>query len=263
MNESDDKSERKNKKRGSHLPNELIFMPNADKSNHEKWTKGRCIMNFPKPYRMVLCGSPGSGKTNMIYNVILRAKPAFERIYVFHPDAESREYSLLGEHVEMLTEMPTPTFCDPEFKNLLILDDICFKNLSKIDKGYLDRLTGYTSTHRNLCVIITAQDSFNIAPSVRRNASIFMLWRNSPDISSLATLSSRVGLNADKLFSIFDTCMKEGSRDSLCLDLTMGSPAPMRINGFKKIQSIKQLDDAKKKRESKFAVAGGEHPPRG
>jgi hypothetical protein len=246
-------SERKKSKKEK-LPNELVYMPNKDKQNHERWTKNRCIMNFPKPYRMVLCGSPGSGKTNFIYNVIMRADPPFERLFVFHPDSESLEYSLLGEHVEMLTEMPIPTFCDPSVKNLLILDDICFKNLSKIDKANLDRLTGYTSTHRNCTVIITAQDSFNIAPSVRRNASIFVLWKNSPDLSSLATLASRVGLNAKTLFNIFDTCMKEGSRDSLCLDLTMNSPAAMRINGFKKIQSTKQIDESKKNRMNKFSM---------
>jgi hypothetical protein len=235
--------------------NELIYLPNPDKQNAEKWYKGRNLMNFPKPYRMLLMGSPGSGKTNFIHNVILRANPPFEKIYVFHPDAfESKEYSVLGDHVQMLDSMPDKLFCDPSIRNLLILDDIEYKNLNKIDKGSLDRLTGYTSTHRNLCVLLTAQDSYNVPPSVRRNANIFVLWKNSPDLTSLASVASKVSMNADKLFSIFNSCMTEGSRDSLTIDLTMKTPAPMRINGYKKIQQVGDLEKSKKERESKFKM---------
>jgi hypothetical protein len=236
-------------KKKDKLPKELIFLPNPDKRNHESWSNGRDLLDFPKPYRMVLFGNPRSGKTCFIHNVIMRAEPAFEKIYVFHPDPESREYAMLGDHVEMLESMPDKLFCDPKLKNLLILDDIEYKNLSKVDKASLDRLTGYTSTHRNCSVMLTAQDAFNIPASVRRNSNIFILWRNVPDLNSLAQVATKVGLTADKLFAIFNSCMP-GQRDSLCLDLTQGTPAPMRVNAYKKIQ---QIDDKKKSRLSKFA----------
>jgi hypothetical protein len=230
------------------LPKEMIFFPNPDKKGHEKWTPGRDLLDFPKPYRMVLFGNPNSGKTAYITNIIMRAEPAFDKIYVFHPDPESREYAMLGDHVEMLDEMPDKLFCNPKLKNLLILDDIEYKNLSKVDKASLDRLTGYTSTHRNCCVILTAQDAFNIPPSVRRNANIFFLWKNVPDLNSLAQVATKVGLTADKLFSIFNSCMP-GQRDSLCLDLTQGTPAPMRVNGYKRIA---QISDKKKTRDTEY-----------
>jgi hypothetical protein len=238
------------KKDKDKLPNELIFLKNRDKDNHESWSNGRNLLNFPKPYRMLLFGSPNSGKTNFIHNVIMRADPPFEKIYVFHPDSQSREYAMLGDHIEMLESMPDKLFCDPKLKNLLILDDIEYKNLSKVDKASLDRLTGYTSTHRNCSVMLTSQDAINVPPSVRRNSNIFVLYKNVPDLNSLAQVASKISLTADKLFSIFNSCMPN-QRDSLCIDLTQGTPAKMRINGFKKIQEI---DDSKKKsRLSKFA----------
>jgi hypothetical protein len=232
------------------LPQELIYLPNADKiDSHEKWYKGRDLLNFPKPFRMLCFGSPGSGKTNFIHNVIMRASPAYDKIYILHPDPESKEYAMLGSHVEMLDEMPDKLFCDPKLKNLLILDDIEYKNLSKEHKASLDRLTGYTSTHRNCCVILTAQDSINVPASVRRNTNIFVLYKNVPDLNSLAQVATKVGLSADKLFSIFDTCM-EGQRDSLCIDLTAESPAKMRVNGYKKIREVSE--GVKKNRNAKY-----------
>jgi hypothetical protein len=231
--------------------NQLIYFPNADKKNHEKWHKGRDLMDFPKPYRMLLFGSPNSGKTNFIFNIIMLAEPAFDKIYILHPDPDSQEYAMLKDHVEMLTEIPDKLFCDPKLKNLLILDDIEYKNLSKIDKANFDRLSGYTSTHRNCSLLITSQDAINVPASVRRNTSIFILYKNVPDLNSLAQVATKVGLSADKLFSIFDTCM-EGQRDSLCIDLTAESPAKMRVNGYKKI--IEVSDEIKKNRNAKYEL---------
>tara|TARA_R110000744_G_scaffold206441_4_gene325028 strand:+ start:1048 stop:1767 length:720 start_codon:yes stop_codon:yes gene_type:complete len=236
-------------KKQKNLPNELIFLPNADKQSHEKWKDGRNLLNFPKPYRMLLFGSPGSGKTNFIHNVIMRADPPFEKIYVFHPDPESREYAMLGNHVEMLDSMPSKLFCDPKLKNLLILDDIEYKNLNKEDKASFDRLSGYTSTHRNCSLMITSQDAINVPASVRRNTNIFILYKNVPDLNSLAQIASKVGLNADKLFSIFDNCM-QGQRDNLTIDLTQGSPAKFRVNGFRKIKEVSASN--KKERLTKY-----------
>jgi hypothetical protein len=233
------------------LPAELIYLPNSDKLSHEKWYKGRDLLNFPKPYRMLLFGSPNSGKTNFIMNVVMRADPPFQKIYILHPDPESKEYSMLGDHVEMLEEIPDKLFCDPKLKNLLILDDIEYKNLSKEHKASFDRLSGYTSTHRNCSLLITSQDAINVPASVRRNTSIFVLYKNVPDLNSLAQVATKVGLSADKLFSIFETCM-HNQRDSLCIDLTAESPAKMRVNGYKKIREVSE--GVSKKRNAKYEL---------
>jgi hypothetical protein len=76
-----------------------------------------------------------------------------------------------------------------------------------------------------------------------------VLYKNVPDLNSLASVATKVGLSADKLFSIFDTCM-EGQRDSLCIDLTANSPAKMRVNGYKKIREVSE--GVKKNRNAKY-----------
>ena len=63
------------------LPNRLIAVPNADKGFHEKWTRGRGMLNFPHPFR------------GAIKNIIMHADPPFEEIKVIHCDPEyTQEY---------------------------------------------------------------------------------------------------------------------------------------------------------------------------
>ena len=213
--------------------NQLVFLKNKDKDFHEKWYQGRNLLNIPHPFRAILFGSPNSGKTNMIFNLIMRSNPAFEKIYVLHPDPESVEYSVLGDHCEMLSEIPEIDFCDKDLKNLLIVDDIELKTLKKHEKARLDRICSYSSTHRNLSLALTSQDAFNVPPSIRRNANIFFMYKNVPDLSSLSTVATRTGLNSSQLFNIFGLC--NDIRDCLCVDMTPNSPARLRINGFKKV----------------------------
>ena len=213
--------------------NELVFLPNKDKGYHEQWHKNRNMLNIPHPFRALLFGSPNSGKTNMIFNLIMRANPPFHKIYILHPDPESKEYSVLGDNCELLSEIPEIDFCDRDTKNLLIVDDIELKTLKKQEKARLDRICSYSSTHRNLSICLTSQDCFNVPPSIRRSANIFFLYKNVPDLSSLSTVASRTGLNSTQLFNIFSLC--KDIRDCLCIDLTPNSPSRLRINGFKKV----------------------------
>jgi hypothetical protein len=222
------------KKDSFKLPkNQLVFLKNKDKDFHEKWYQGRNLLNIPHPFRALLFGSPNSGKTNMIFNLIMRANPPFQKIYILHPDPDSKEYSVLDDNCVMLNEIPEIDFCDPDCKNLLIVDDIELKTLKKQEKARLDRICSYSSTHRNLSICCTSQDCFNVPPTIRRSANIFFLYKNVPDLSSLATVASRTGLNSTQLFNIFSLC--DNIRDCLCIDLTPNSPARLRLNGFKKV----------------------------
>ena len=74
------------------------------------------------------------------------------------------------------------------------------------------------STHHNISIIITSQDSFSIPASIRRMCSHVMLWKNH-DITSMNVLASRVGLKSADLKYIFNHICKE-PRDSLLIDTT-------------------------------------------
>lgn len=163
----------------------------------------------------------------------MRAHPPFEEIKVVHCDPQgTKEYDDLD--AEIMCEIPAPEDWEGGVKTLVIIDDIELKLLNKEQLRNLDRLFGYVSTHKNISVICTAQDAFNIAPCVRRCANLFVLWK-SHDIDAMAVLARKSGLKLDDFRMLFSLCTEP--KDSIWLDLTDQSPAPLRLNGFKPVES--------------------------
>ena len=110
---------RKSKYDKKKLPRRIIPVKCPDKKNHEKWYKGRDLLNIPAPARICCLAPPNSGKKSFIKNLIIRAKPMYEEVIVVHCDAEgTSEYD--DVEAEMLTELPDPKEFDPDTKKLLI-----------------------------------------------------------------------------------------------------------------------------------------------
>ena len=215
------------------LPNIIIPIENADKAFHEKWDKSRNMLNFPHPFRCVALGPPNVGKTTIVKNLILRAKPQFERVYVIHCDPDyTQEYDDVGG--ELLSEIPTPEEWEGECKSLVVLDDLEFKRASKEQQRNLDRLFGFVSTHKNISCILCSQDPFNVPPIVRRCSNLWILWKCS-DLDAMSTCARKTGMKSQNFNDIFSQLMKT-SKDSLWLDMTDGSPYPLRKNGYEIIK---------------------------
>lgn len=231
------------KARAKKLPNKLIAVPNADKSFHEQWGKGRNPLNLPHPFRGVVLGQPNCGKTTLVKNIILRAKPKFERVVVIHCDPDyTQEYDDVG--AEMIANIPKPQDWEGDVKTLVVLDDLEYKGMPKEERRALDRLFGFVSTHKNISCLLCAQDPFNVPPIVRRCSNLWVLWKMA-DTDSLATIGRRVGMKPQAFKDIFDNILTE-PRDSLWIDSTPGTPYPMRKNGFEVIEPEDDEDNPRR-----------------
>lgn len=215
----------------------IKVVSNPDKEFHENWAPKiidgkhyiRHPLNVPHPSRWVLFGPPNTGKTTLILNAICRQDPPFERIFVIHVDGKfTKEYNKIKKFTK-LTSIPSPDWWTGEEKTLVIGDDLEYKSMSKRQKAHLDRLFGYASTHKNLTVMFTAQEGFNVPACVRRCADIWALYKNR-DVDAVTALARKGGLKKDDLHAIFDA-YRFGARDSIWIDTTANSPYPLRING--------------------------------
>ena len=251
----------KKSKKIKKLPRELLFIPSSDKNFIERWDDipNRDPLNFPKSFRICLIGPVGMGKTMFIKNIICRvqnSKKKFERIFVLHQDKFAREYDDID--AEVITELPSNDFWmgydsqDPEGSDteepeeeeelseierpptLMIIDDICFKDLPKSQTLLLDRLCGFISSHCNVSLAVLNQTAFAIDPIIRKCANIWTIWRPS-DTDELNIISRRVGFKSKELSSLFDD-FAPNETDSIMVDKTPGSPYPLRLNGYKLIQ---------------------------
>ena len=232
------------------LPKKLLFIPSSDKNFIEKWRKTRDPLDFPASYRICLMGKPGCGKTSLIKNIFLRtqqSKKPFERVFVFHQDRYAREYDDIGAKV--LEELPPNDYWmnyededeeedeDKEIvrpKTLVIIDDICFRDLSREQTSRLDRLCGFISTHCNVSLGCLNQDVFAINNIVRKCASILCIWRPT-DLDELNVIARRTGYKSKDFKQLFNEVAK-GENDFIMIDMTPKSPFPLRLNGYKMIK---------------------------
>ena len=217
------------KKRNIRLPNKILALPNKDKEFHERWYKGRNALNIPHPFRAVLLGPPNCGKGTVVKNIMLRAKPAFQEVYCIHCDPEfTQEWEDCD--AQMLSEIPPPSEWTGEVKTLVIIDDLELKGLNKEQKRNLDRLYGFVSTHKNISVMLCAQDAFNVPCIVRRCSNLWVMWKMN-DLDAMSAVSRKSGMSSSNFNSIFNQLMMD-PHDSLWIDMTSKSPFPLRKNGY-------------------------------
>lgn len=227
----------KKKKKPKQLPDCIIPLTSSDKEGWtETWYEGRNLLNIPVPWRMILASMPSGGKTCLLKNFIVRQDPPFDKIMVVHYDPEgSDEWD--DVNAEMLPEIPDPRDIKREGRKLLIFEDMDLSAIPKEHKSRLNRLFGYCSSHKNLSIAVTAQDSFSIPTCARRTSNVFCLWKV-PDLVSMAQVAKRTGLKSDELLSI----MREhihSNHDFLMIDITENTPASLRINGYQVLEKLK------------------------
>lgn len=215
-----------------YLPKEIIVFKNEDKKNHEKWTPRRDLLNFPAPTRFCISAIPNSGKTNLIKNILVKADPPYEEIYLIHPDPEyTKEYD--DVNAIKLDHIPPPDFWEGKKKTFVVIDDYEFSKMSKEEHRNLSRLVGYCSTHKFLSVACVSQDLFSLPVCVRRCCNVFIFWKIK-DTDSAVNVARKSGLKKEDFFELF--AMLKTSYDFIIIDTTKDSPAYLRKNGYEIIQ---------------------------
>jgi len=210
------------------LPDRILPIKCIDKKDTDYWYKGRNLLNIPHPFRACLIAPPSGGKSTAIKNILIRADPPYEEIFVTHFDSEgSHEWNDLASYIS--NELPDPLSIDRDKKRCLIIEDLNLKMLESAEASKLNRLCGYTSSHCNLSIFITCQNYSDLNSSIRRMCNLFVIFRN-PDVSSMATLSNRVGLTRKQMIDYLQLLNEPHS--SLWIDLTLHTPKKIRLNGF-------------------------------
>ncbi len=219
------------------LPQRLIPIECSDKFFHESWKRTRNLIDFPHPFRAVLLGPPGVGKTSTLKNLLMAAKPPYEEVICIHCDPDySTEYDDLGEACVLLDKIPAPEEFEGRVKTMVILDDLEYKRMDRDQYRALSRLFGFVSTHKNISVCLTSQDYAEVPAICRRTCNLWVLWR-ATDTDEMNTLARRIGMKGESFKHIFDTLLPD-FHDSLWVDLTRNTRCKLRKNGFIPIREV-------------------------
>lgn len=244
--------------------NEYKVIPNPDKKLHEKWGDNlhpmdenkMDLFNFPKPFRMLICGPPDSGKSTCVLNVINHLNPPPTQVFLLHQQTFQPNLK-----VEQDTHYPVEDFEDTESKipeyadidaiilktipnekyfqdkkcnkkhSVLIIDDVALKGWLKFNREnstLLDKLFSYISTHYNVTLLSAFQDFYQQAtPSTYRYSNIFTLFKPT-DLRLIGIWAQNVGLSVNEMRQLIKYC--KNSHDCIVLDNTNDTPAPYRLN---------------------------------
>lgn len=173
-----------------------------DKNDKIKYRQNPNPMALQHPARVLICGASGSGKTNVLMNLLLNpnVKIPVERIYLLakHVDSEGDPlYKLLQEHAAEIEEelfdttgenhkvliasndihqMPQFIDLDPRLQSILVIDD--FLAESAKDMQPLDALI-IAARKANCTVIFLAQLLTPVHTVVRSNLT-YVIAFNTP-----------------------------------------------------------------------------------
>lgn len=134
------------------------------------------LLQFPKPFSILIIGPSNVGKSNLVKNIINQND--FKIIYLMHADLDSHDYDdvphikyeIGNDYIDRFREYS-------EYPKLLIIDDIDFRNMKKETANWFYKMLTYTRTHTNLSIISTVQDCIYYTPLIRRTFPIVVIYK--------------------------------------------------------------------------------------
>ena len=138
------------------------------------------------PFRLLICGNSGSGKTNLLLNLIYDYV-YFNKIYLYAKDLEEDKYQDLIQSINCLEEKSGQDILfasndkndivevddlDPNYMNLVIFDDfVTEKDQKKIEDLFV------RGRKRNASIVYISQSYFNTPKIIRLNCNYFAFFK--------------------------------------------------------------------------------------
>lgn len=193
------------------------------------------VIKFVHPSTILVAGPTGCGKTNLVYNLIVKDmfEPKPQRIVWIYSEWQDF-YSRLKEYnteIDFRKEV-SPDLYDsikPNIRNLIVVDD---KMSEAGNSKVLSRFFTEGSHHRNLSIIYIVQNLFDKGKSHRTisiNSQYFIVFKNPRDKLQIGILSRQMfGDNGKYLVDVFIAATKE-PYTFLLIDLRPDTPEELRL----------------------------------
>lgn len=194
------------------------------------------------PFRMIICGSSGSGKTQTLLNLIYNMPDTFESISITTKNKDEPLYNYLEDKLgkkgltitEGIPNLPNLDKYDKEQQHLIIMDDLVNEPL-KQQKVICDY---FTRSRKKNCSLIYISQSFYQVPKLIRDNINYLIIKQVSSMKNLTMIARECSLGIDKkqLTEIYRDATKK-KEDFLLLDLD-GDPDEKFRKGFDEVYEI-------------------------
>jgi hypothetical protein len=182
------------------------------------------VHHIKLPFRMIIAGNSGSGKTQTLLNLLYNMPDTFEKIFVVTKNKDEPLYNYLEDKLgkeglsikEGLSELPDLDSLDKTQNNLIVLDDLVNEPL-KQQRPIADY---FIRARKKNCSIIYISQSFYAVPKLIRDNISYLIIKQVSSMKNLTMIARECSLGIDKsqLKKIYDDATKV-KQDFLMIDL--------------------------------------------
>ena len=156
-------------------------------------------------FRMLICGNSGSGKTNLLYHMLIKPLLYYDEIYLYARNLEQDKYQKL---IQKMTELshklgyeilhvnndeitPVSEMDYEDNQKLVIFDDyVCDKNQKSLIDYFIQ------GRHKNCSVIYLSQSFYKTPKDIRLNCSHYCLYEF-PSSREANRIASELGVDKE------------------------------------------------------------------
>ena len=179
---------------------------NYDSDTKNKKFKQRYSFMPHDTFRMLICGKSGSGKTNLLYHMLIEPLLYFDEIHLYAKNLDQEKYQNLmnklneisgnvGYDIMNVGNDKIILISDIDYednKKLVIFDDyVCEKNQRQIVDYFIQ------GRHKNCSVIYLSQSFYKIPRDIRLNCSHYCIYEF-PSSRERNVISSELGVDKEK-----------------------------------------------------------------
>ena len=158
-------------------------------------------------FRMLICGNSGSGKTNLLYHMLIKPLLYYDEIYLYARNLEQDKYKRLIQkmrelsmklklsydilHVSNDKITPVTEMDYEDNQKLVVFDDyVCDKNQRQLIDYFIQ------GRHKNCSVTYLSQSFYKTPKDIRLNCSHYCLYEF-PSSREANRISSELGIDKE------------------------------------------------------------------
>ena len=182
-------------------------IPNYD-SNIDKTNSYKQLYQYmpDDTFRMLICGNSGSGKTNMLYHMLMKPLLFYDQIHLYGKNLEQQKYQdmittfddisqSVGYNVLVCSNddiVPVENLMDNTAQKIVIFDDfVCEKNQKPLIDYFI------RGRHKNCSIIYLSQSFYGTPKDIRLNCSHFCIYEF-PSSNERNLISRELGVDKDQ-----------------------------------------------------------------
>jgi type IV secretory pathway VirB4 component len=193
------------------------------------------------PFRMIICGSSGSGKTQTLMSLIYNMPDTFENIFICTKNKDEPLYNYIDEKLGKkglkITEidkdgLPDLDKLNKEQQTLIVMDDLVGEKNQKPMEQYFLR-----ARKKNASLVYITQ-SYYAVPKMIRNNMTYLIIKQISSMKNLTMIAREfdLGLTKETLTNMYKDATKE-KQNFLMMDLE-APPNERFRKGFNDIYQI-------------------------